>query len=67
MAKNINLNLKTDEPFMERLIRASEVLDRPYARIVRQAVNEKLDEYAEEYPELAAENFYDLAVEEKAA
>jgi hypothetical protein len=40
--KLVNVNLKTSPTFKARLVGASQILDRPYARIVREAVDDKL-------------------------
>lgn len=47
-------NLKATNEFIERLRRASEATDRPAAQIAREAINEKLDELAERFPEINA-------------
>jgi predicted DNA-binding protein len=44
------LNLRVSEDFNKRLNRAAEILDRPYSQIVREAVDEKLAQIAEQYP-----------------
>ena len=50
--KNTRLNLKTTEDFIQRLMRAAAITDRPASQIAREAINEKLDELAERFPEI---------------
>lgn len=46
------LNLRVTEDLIDRLNRASAVLDVPYAQFVREAIKEKLEELAASHPEL---------------
>lgn len=45
-------NFKTDDEFISRLKRASKQVDRPASQIAREAINEKLDELAEKFPQI---------------
>lgn len=51
-AKDRIWNFKTDDELIDRLKRASDVMDRPAAQIAREAINEKLDELAERFPQI---------------
>jgi predicted DNA-binding protein len=46
------MNLRVTDEFAARLNRAAEVIDRPVSQIVREAVNEKLEQLARKHPEL---------------
>lgn len=50
--KNVIWNFKTDDEFIERLKRASAATDRPASQIVREAIREKLDQLAVEFPQI---------------
>ena len=52
--QDVNLNVKAPREMRDRLIKATEVTDIPYSRIIRQAINEKLDQLAKRHPELRA-------------
>lgn len=43
-------NFRASEQLIERLNRAAEALDRPASQIAREAINEKLDQLAKEFP-----------------
>lgn len=43
-----------DVPLMERLRRASVIVDQPASQIMRQALREKLDRLAEQFPQIDA-------------
>ena len=45
-------NFKTTDELIERLRRASAATDRPASQIVREAIKEKLDELAVEFPQI---------------
>ena len=47
-------NFRTSDDLIERLNRASVVMDRPAAQIVREAIREKLDRLAAEFPQIDA-------------
>lgn len=47
-------NFKTSDELIERLKRASVVTDRPASQIVREAIREKLDQLAVEFPQIDA-------------
>jgi len=50
--KDSRWNFKATEEFIDRLNRAAEVTDRPASQIVREAINEKLDELAQHFPQI---------------
>jgi predicted DNA-binding protein len=45
-------NFRTGDDLVERLKRASAATDRPAAQIVREAIKEKLDQLAQEFPQI---------------
>jgi predicted DNA-binding protein len=47
-------NFRANDDLIERLIRASVATDRPAAQIVREAIREKLDQLAMEFPQIDA-------------
>ena len=47
-------NFRTSDDLIQRLTRASEATDRPAAQIVREAIKEKLDQLAIEFPQIDA-------------
>ena len=50
-----NLKIRPkDAPLIERLRRASLIVDQPASQIVRQAIREKLDQLAAEFPQIDA-------------
>ena len=50
-----NLKIRPqDAPLIERLRRASSIVDQPASQIVRQAIREKLDRLAAEFPQIDA-------------
>ena len=50
-----NLKIRpVDAPLIERLRRASLIVDQPASQIVRQAIREKLDQLAREFPQIDA-------------
>ena len=53
--KDTLINFRAPEELSERLKRASEILDRPYAEIIREAINEKLAKLAAKHPQLREE------------
>jgi len=61
MAKNKLWNFKTDDDLLDRLKRAAVATGRPAAQITRESIAEKLDELAEEFPEIDAPD--DVAAE----
>lgn len=52
--KTINLNLKVRPEFKEKLDAASNILDVPYAQIVREATEERLTKLAKKNHKLRA-------------
>jgi len=50
--KNVLWNFKASNDLLERLNRASVATDRPAAQIVREAIKEKLDQLAQEFPQI---------------
>ena len=50
--KDVIWNFKATDAFVQRLLRAAAVTDRPASQIAREAISEKLDELAERYPEI---------------
>lgn len=47
-------NFKASDDLIDRLIRYSTMLDRPASQIAREAIGKKLDELADEFPQLKA-------------
>jgi predicted DNA-binding protein len=47
-------NFRTTDELIDRLNRASVATDRPAAQIVREAIKEKLDQLAMEFPQIDA-------------
>jgi predicted DNA-binding protein len=45
-------NFRSSDELIDRLTRASAATDRPAAQIVREAIKEKLDQLALEYPQI---------------
>jgi predicted DNA-binding protein len=54
--KRPQINIRTTRRFQDRLARASKVLEKPAALIVREAVDDHLDELARRFPELRRES-----------
>jgi predicted DNA-binding protein len=50
--KDILWNFRASDDLIERLNRASVATDRPAAQIVREAIREKLDQLAAEFPQI---------------
>lgn len=51
--KDTRLHIRTTADQVERLGKASEILETPASEIVRKAIEEKLSKLAKRYPELA--------------
>lgn len=64
--KDVMWNFKATEEFVGRLMRAAAVTDRPASQIAREAINEKLNELAQRYPEINAPFTEAAPVEEQA-
>jgi len=47
-------NFRTTDDLIERLNRASVATDRPASQIVREAINEKLEELSRKFPQINA-------------
>jgi len=52
--KDVLWNFRANDDLIERLNRASTTTDRPAAQIVREAIREKLDRLAAEFPQIDA-------------
>ncbi|HKQ90863.1 MAG TPA: ribbon-helix-helix protein, CopG family [Blastocatellia bacterium] len=52
--KDVLWNFRANDNLIERLNRASIATDRPAAQIVREAIREKLDQLAAEFPQIDA-------------
>jgi predicted DNA-binding protein len=50
--KDVLWNFRANDDLIERLNRASVATDRPAAQIVREAIREKLDQLAAEFPQI---------------
>jgi predicted DNA-binding protein len=50
--KDVLWNFRANDDLIERLNRASVATDRPAAQIVREAIREKLDQLATEFPQI---------------
>jgi predicted DNA-binding protein len=50
--KDVLWNFRANDDLIERLNRASAATDRPAAQIVREAIREKLDQLAQEFPQI---------------
>lgn len=54
MSDRVNqLNMRASARWLARVRQASDALEKPVSQIVREAVDEKLDELAAKYPELS--------------
>ena len=52
--KDTKINIRVSRELAERLSKASQVTERPASQIAREAVSEKLNQLAEQFPQLAA-------------